>query len=203
MVLSYKSNYKNNTTPNKKSQVISTQKCNKCGEAKSPKDFYPYKKSRCKECLKRKTRAWYKNNPQKAKKSSALWRKNHPQRIKELHAKYRANPDYKKKQAEFYRQWYAENGRQRAENWQDIITLWCRLNPKSRKAYDKVAHALKTGELKKPIHCSRCGVERKLLGHHDDYELPLEVKWLCYSCHKKLNHFLLLTPKSNMMEKSI
>jgi len=177
-------------------QAESASKCNKCGEVKNFEDFYSHNKSTCKECIKRKSRAWYKNNSQKTKERVILWQKNHAEEVKKHDAKRRSSPEYKKKQAEFYRKWYAENGRQRAKDYQGVIDLWRRLNPEKCKTYHLVRYALKSGSLKKPLLCSKCGDERKLLGHHEDYDLPLKVKWLCYSCHKKLNHNSLFTPKS-------
>lgn len=36
-----------------------------------------------------------------------------------------------------------------------------------------------------PKRCYRCGMEAKLLAHHEDYSLPLSISWLCRSCHGK------------------
>lgn len=49
-----------------------------------------------------------------------------------------------------------------------------------------VVKATKTGLIVKPDHCSQCGKPTKghgLHGHHDDYEFPLTVRWLCSQCH--------------------
>ncbi len=45
----------------------------------------------------------------------------------------------------------------------------------------KVANALKMGVLTKQP-CELCG-EKKADAHHDDYNKPLEVRWLCRRCH--------------------
>lgn len=45
-------------------------------------------------------------------------------------------------------------------------------------------HARKNGELV-PKPCS-CG-ETKVEMHHDDYDKPLEVTWLCVPCHRELH----------------
>jgi len=181
--------------------------CKKCGEAKKPEDFYSGNKYRCKECAKRESRTWYKSNSQRANKNSALWQKNNPERVKELRAKHiarrRADPNYKEKQAKFYREWYDKNGRQKRQGDLDIVNLWKRLNPKKCEAHWKLNDALEAGKVIKPLHCSKCGSGRKILGHHEDYELPLEVEWLCYSCHKKLDHSFLPTAKSNTIDNSL
>lgn len=40
-------------------------------------------------------------------------------------------------------------------------------------------------EIVKPDQCEICLCVKRLCGHHDDYNKPLEVRWLCYSCHTK------------------
>jgi ribosomal protein S27AE len=45
-------------------------------------------------------------------------------------------------------------------------------------------HAIESGKLSRPNHCSRCGGEGEIQAHHADYTLPLEVQWLCRTCHR-------------------
>lgn len=49
------------------------------------------------------------------------------------------------------------------------------------RARARCAYAIKTGKLVR-LPCEGCG-EAKSEAHHDDYSKPLEVKWLCRSCH--------------------
>lgn len=55
------------------------------------------------------------------------------------------------------------------------------------KVFDKnaenlVQKAVKRGALiRKP--CESCGSEDCVHGHHDDYNKPLDVRWLCQKCH--------------------
>lgn len=52
-------------------------------------------------------------------------------------------------------------------------------------AHNMVARALFYGDLVRPDRCTKCGVEHpKLHAHHEDYSKPLEVIWLCPSCHR-------------------
>jgi hypothetical protein len=46
-------------------------------------------------------------------------------------------------------------------------------------------NAVRDGRCKKGTKCHDCGKHVKLCGHHEDYYKPLDVVWLCYSCHKK------------------
>lgn len=43
--------------------------------------------------------------------------------------------------------------------------------------------AVDQGILDKPTCCSECGNEGYVEAHHDDYNHPLSVRWLCKSCH--------------------
>ena len=56
-------------------------------------------------------------------------------------------------------------------------------------AHQKVARALRSGALVKGTRCEDCSVTEALgatlLAHHEDYSRPLEVVWLCRSCHFK------------------
>ena len=40
--------------------------------------------------------------------------------------------------------------------------------------------------------CSQCGTNENIYAHHLDYDLPLDVIWLCSSCHK--NEHLRIAP---------
>ena len=51
-------------------------------------------------------------------------------------------------------------------------------------AQDKLQQAVKDGILIRPDKCEKCQLLCKPYGHHDDYLKPLEVRWLCISCHK-------------------
>lgn len=60
------------------------------------------------------------------------------------------------------------------------------------RAYDAVTRAIRSGKLiRQP--CIRCGNE-KSLAHHEDYDFPLDVMWLCQPCHKQRHKELLLMP---------
>ncbi len=56
------------------------------------------------------------------------------------------------------------------------------------RARKKVANGLLLGRIVKPKCCSRCGAvppRHRLHGHHEDYEYPLRVEWLCAACHSE------------------
>jgi ribosomal protein S27AE len=63
----------------------------------------------------------------------------------------------------------------------------CRLAHSSRsRVYRAVHDALIAGDLV-PTPCDDCGSEN-VQAHHDDYDKPLDVRWLCSSCHMSFHH---------------
>ena len=61
---------------------------------------------------------------------------------------------------------------------------------KKDRAHDLVEKAIKRGVLVNPQICSCCGSSKTMKdgrtaiqAHHDDYDKPLEVRWLCQNCH--------------------
>lgn len=82
------------------------------------------------------------------------------------------------------------------------------INRASKKAYlkfkekwharTKVRRAIKKGLIIKPKNCEQCNEVKKLEGHHEDYTKPLQVIFLCNSCHRKADKLL----RSKLLEKS-
>jgi ribosomal protein S27AE len=66
----------------------------------------------------------------------------------------------------------------------DAVRKYRDENPVKYKAHGMVARAVRSGRLVKPDACESCGAVVGLEGHHDDYAMPLDVRWLCSSCHK-------------------
>ncbi len=59
--------------------------------------------------------------------------------------------------------------------------------PIKRNCRNKVFRAIESGKLKRGC-CEDCKVppdQEKIYGHHKDYNKPLEVVWLCQSCHMR------------------
>ena len=54
-------------------------------------------------------------------------------------------------------------------------------------AKSKANQAVKAGLLVNPLWCEECDEYKPLQKHHDDYDKPLEVKWLCQKCHSRLH----------------
>jgi hypothetical protein len=76
----------------------------------------------------------------------------------------------KEHQRQYYKRWYKKNGRKR--------------NPNSMIAMGVLNNAVLSGKVVKPNKCNRCNKIKRIYGHHVDYSKPLDVVWLCASCHK-------------------
>lgn len=68
------------------------------------------------------------------------------------------------------------------------IKDWIKRNPDKishrLSAVQKVNSAIKSGKLTRGL-CVKCGASNTE-GHHEDYNKPLDVIWLCERCH--INH---------------
>jgi hypothetical protein len=58
--------------------------------------------------------------------------------------------------------------------------------PKMQARY-ALNQAVRKGRIRRQ-NCSNCGTDKNVQGHHVDYTKPLEVAWLCRSCHSSLHH---------------
>ena len=114
------------------------------------------------------------------------------ERLKSLERKRERGRNWARKNRKYlhkyYREWYAKNGRNRSVDYLAIITEWHKNHPQAKQAHNIVQKAIYSGELIKPLICNDCKEERRLHAHHEDYSKPLEVKWLCASCHHKEHH---------------
>ncbi len=64
---------------------------------------------------------------------------------------------------------------------------WQEKNKIKRSCHIILNNAVKYKKITKPNKCSECGCDGVIQGHHEDYEKPLDVLWLCQVCHKKLH----------------
>lgn len=62
--------------------------------------------------------------------------------------------------------------------------IWRVQNPEKNRAHKAVGYALVCGKLERQP-CGRCGTNRRVHAHHDDYSRPLDVMWLCPTHHRE------------------
>lgn len=94
---------------------------------------------------------------------------------------------------EYYKQ-HSDNVKERVRRYRETnsdAVLKTRLkthskNPSKINARRVVEAAIKAGVLTKPEACSSCGKKDcRIEAYHEDHTKPLEVDWLCVSCHRK------------------
>ena len=82
-------------------------------------------------------------------------------------------------------EWWKSNKVRKAE----INRGWRKRNPERRKLLQKTSNAvwkaIKEGRLIRGAKCEKCGSHIGIEAAHHDYTKPLDVKWLCRSCHRQ------------------
>lgn len=90
-----------------------------------------------------------------------------------------------------------EEARAMGWSWHKCQTELNPTHAKKHKARQATLAAIRRGELVRPETCEKCGGpptdRRGIHAHHDDYDQPLWVRWLCAPCHhdhhKHMNRF--------------
>lgn len=120
----------------------------------------------------RKKRA---EDPEKYREYRNEWRKNNAEKAREYSSKYH----HSEKGQDRYKRYYSENKDdffRRAKASRD------KYKHESR-ARNIVSRAIHDGKLLRQP-CCICG-DSKTDAHHDDYNKPLDVRWMCRRCHIK------------------
>jgi hypothetical protein len=165
--------------------------CKRCNHEKPIDAFYAQTRREdgkhpwCKACLKdrrnerrdelnARDRERRKVDPDFCQRRTAAasgWRsRNLPhKRAYEKERRERFPEEYKKRVRSFYER-----------NWERMRVV--------RNSIQRVQYALKKGWLVRPEQCEKCGRNCKPEAAHHDYSKPLEVRWLCRSCHCKWDH---------------
>jgi ribosomal protein S27AE len=137
-------------------------KCKKCGIEKQESDFYKNDRT-CKECRKAMVRENRAKNIDYYREYDRL-RANNLDRIQARKEYQRKNP----------------------ERINRIKSEWRKRNREKSRAHRLVYYYIKKGDLT-PKPCEKCG-NSKTEAHHEDYSKPLDIIWLCDSCHKELHN---------------
>jgi hypothetical protein len=116
---------------------------------------------------------------------SKKWRAEHPREWRKYYRQWLANlsPEKKAEYAEKqkrYRHAHPEIYRNAARKYQEN-------KPRQYWSNQLINAAVHLGILTRPDHCSQCGSRKRIQAHHPDYSKPLEVVWLCATCHGKVH----------------
>lgn len=142
--------------------------CTRCGQIRPLDEFEKDKRhkdgrgSRCRVCIRKHVSDWAKANRERRNA-----RPYNATRKRAAHERRMANPEIRQK-------------------INDKSSERCRANPDKVRARQIAQRAVRSGVLTRPANCEDRGREMKWIdGHHDDHTKPLEVRWICRSCHRK------------------
>ena len=163
--------------------------CNVCFIKKKVSEFRKLKASpdgiahECKDCARMRGKEYYLRNrnliAKRVKKRypknrdailkySAEWSRNNPEKVKERHRRHTKTAGFKIRNS-------ARSRRYRYDN------------PEKFVAHKILKEAVKSGKMIRPDMCSKCEAICLPHGHHENYNRPLYVIWLCASCHRLLH----------------
>lgn len=166
-----------------------TKTCSKCREEKPLDAFHRSSKSptgrqaQCKDCSKASNDAWRAANPGRTIELRKMRDERNPGRRAEVQKRWaQAHPESLAAGSRRYSERHPDRKREQARQW-------AILNPTKRWCHRKLNDAIKGGHVIKDTSCQDCGTSSKRLeGHHEDYSKPLEVVWLCKTCHEHRHH---------------
>ena len=143
---------------------MDTKKCTKCKNTKHLSEFRlatgtKRRRSHCAQCENETNKEHYRKNKEKHPERYLKNKKILLERVK----KYQAT-DAAKSKARARRKKYSKKA------------LMC---------HRVIRKAIATGKIISPTVCESCGKGNRIHAHHDDYNYPLSVRWLCIVCHRE------------------
>lgn len=170
--------------------------CTKCKVEKIYDEFGKVKKAfdglnqQCKKCCNERARTCIRSPEAIAnsRQTSLEWQKKNRKMLNERCKVYYLNNiderrEYLKgKQKEYLK---TEHGK---EKHKEQSREFRKNNPLKISAQQKCRRAIKQGVIIRPDKCSNCEVFCKPDAHHEDYNRPLEVIWICKKCHVHIHH---------------
>lgn len=145
------------------------KECNECETLLPLTDFYKHgqmsggRVNKCKECTKKGVR---KNRSEKVD-----YYREYDKKRANLPVRVKAREDYAK----------TDSG---IESANKAKNKWAAKNSIKVGASTLVGNAVRDGKLEK-TNCIVCDSDHRICGHHEDYNFPMEVIWLCNLHHRK------------------
>lgn len=165
----------------------------------------------CKECLSKRKEKYRNENPERYRECIKKSAKKNAEKIKEKNRKkyQETREEYLEKRRIYYQEnrerlrkeqnercrtdKYREKSRlrqkkfrkERKELYKSIINNWISKNRIKKRCHYAISDAIRKGKMVRGEICECCQIHGKMEAHHEDYDKPLEVVWLCKSCHVK------------------
>lgn len=169
---------------------MNTQVCTKCN-LEFPKESFGTYKNRsnilfyreCKDCRAKRKSEHYRKNEEAYK----LRAKNHFNDNREHHRKLSKeyNEKHRERLSRIAKERYTSEEGREANRLRSRKYRENPINKLKEKARGIVNKRIQSGKMVKPETCVECGAFGKVEAHHEDYNKPLEVLWVCKRCHFK------------------
>lgn len=148
--------------------------CKKCVCVRSNK-HYQDNKEKCNE----KRKKYYIENREKTLEQSKKYYYENYDRIRKRANEQNRTPERRAKSNERGKLWAKQNKEKHIQN----ATKHRKKHPEKHEARQQIYWAVKLGFMKKSETCEECKMMINTNAHHDDYNKPLVVRWLCKQCH--------------------
>jgi hypothetical protein len=139
-------------------------------------------KEKNKQILLEKSKKYYYKNRISVLKKAEKYREKNKIKISRQQAIRRSNDE---ERFEINRIKHFEWSKKNREKLNEYQRVWYQKNKEKRRAHVLLNRAVKSGEIMRPQNCSQCLKLCKPDGHHINYDEPLEVIWLCKTCHTR------------------
>ena len=148
----------------------------------------------CKDCSIKNHKKYYQDNSENIKDRQKQSYRDNTEKVKEFQKKYYQN------NLEKIKQYQIEYCRNNSEKTKERMKKFFKKYPEKRKEYFKlylktphnilkmkarrsVHQALKNNQIIKSSIWKHCCKSKTVQAHHTDYTKPLNIIWLCRSCH--------------------
>lgn len=153
-------------------QAMNFKRCNLCARVRPINMFGTERLARdhhrceCRECGRALAKTYYQEHAKQLCAHKATFYREHRQQELARAREYRvAHPEKRR-------------------TWQQRYRL---LHQQRCKAWELVKNSIEKNVLQRPSECVQCKKRCIPEAHHEDYSRPLQLKWLCRACHRKLH----------------
>ena len=131
-----------------------------------------------KEKQRKYMKEWRKENKEHIKKSMKIYREINKEKIKQWQKEYNKRPETIQRIKKYYKKVRVK------KRMNEQSKIYRKANPEKVKAHIK---ALKLIPIPSGTLCEICQEALAVDRHHEDYNKPLDVKFLCRNCHSGLH----------------
>ncbi len=164
-------------------QALDVKQCTACGETKPLSAFHATSKGRdgrraaCKPC---RLQQEADRRARHGDRIRARQRDHYQRHREEMCERQRV---HRRQNRAALRAYFREYRRRRPDVIRAGQRRWNAANPEKRRAHSALWNAIRRGVVRIATSCEDCRRRGYVEAHHDDYQKPLVVRWLCELCH--------------------